>query len=252
MATNDAVADAKAASAGGETAAGKKPNGWVGHLKIVAFAFLPDFLQKIIEGGALKTLLIVFGVLVVLPLALLLLAGIWLTLLGSVEVAGIAAIRKAFLDVVQTGLSMEEVASRSHGRLDYLHLFDIELKPKNVNSKEVRLTLERGQKAAIDLRLVEFQADRQDCSVSEDDVDLVDVLLGDRMVTTMRKANEPDPIWIDEEWWRREGAKFEKGRSVQRLTFRLTKDVKKAACGRVHVEGSVRVFKDLVPGSAKN
>lgn len=218
-------------------------------LKALIFLFLPSKYQAIIEKGLLKLVAMLFLVFVIVPPLVTFLAAFWLKSLANIDLPVIKELRTAYLEVINEGFSIEEVASRSNARLDYLQLFDIDFQPKR-SSKDLRITLYPGQKAALDFRLVAFKADQPDCSLPEDDIELVSVMLGDQIVWTVGQDANID-FQIGKDWWKKNLNKFDPNSPIQRLTFKLTESARKLTCGRVHIEGSVRVFKDMFPGSAQ-
>jgi len=210
----------------------------------------PDSVKQIIEKGLLRALVILVVVTVVLPPAIVLLAAYWLKALGGIDNKAVTAFRSAYLEVIEDGFSIEEVATRSNVRLDYFQLFEYDLSPRQMPVKELRLSLEPRQKAAIQLRTVTFKALDATCSLpeAEADVELVTVSLGDRPIRTLRQDSDAT-IDIGRPWWRDNADQFGDDDLVQRLSFRLTQRAREIlTCGSVHLEGSVQVFKDLLTG----
>jgi hypothetical protein len=221
---------------------------WTQEIRDVVVGLLPGTLKSIVEKGLLRALLVIIAVVVVLPPLVVLLAAFWLRMLGKVDGSTANALRTAYLQVITEGFSIEEIAARSNVRLDYLQLFEYELRPKFVPVKELRLSLEPRQKAEIDFRLVTFTADTPSCTLPENDVELISVFLGEQLIRTLRQESNTT-IRIGRNWWQEHGARFDEDDLVQRLSFRLTDQAKQFTCGRVRIEGSVRVFKDLLPVS---
>lgn len=212
-------------------------------LKDLMFLFLPGKLQAIREKGLLKLFAMSFVVLFVVPPLVAFLAALWLKELAKVDVPVVKELRAAYLDVINEGFTIEEVASRSNARLDYLQLFDFDFQPKRT-SKDLRITIYPGQKAVLDFRLVAFKADQPDCSLPEEDIQLVSVMLGDQVFWTVGQDANID-FHIGKDWWKKNLSKFDPNIPIQKLTFKLTESARKLTCGRVHIEGSVRVFKDM-------
>jgi len=223
---------------------------WTEQCAQLLVALLPEWLKKIVEKGLLHIFLVVLAVVVVLPPLVVLLAATWLYLLGNVDIGIVKAIRSAYLDVIQGGFSIEEVASRSNIRLDYLQLFGFDLRPKVEHDKELRLSLEPNQKAAIDIWLITYTSDEPACSVPERDIELISVFLGDQLIRTLKQGSN-FTIVLGKNWWQDHVGKFGDDDLVQRLSFKLTTPAKALTCGRIRIEGSVRVFKDLLLTSTK-
>jgi hypothetical protein len=221
---------------------------WSEQIKKVFVEFLPSPLKNIVERGLLRALLVLILVIVVLPPLVALLAAYWLGLLANVERA--EGLRVAYLKVIHDGFSIEEVASRSNVRLDYQQLFEFDLRPKTNPSREIRWSLERTQKAAIDVRVVAFKADDPSCTLPEEDLELVTVFIGDQPLRTLKQEFSAT-IEIDKDWWQANAPKFSGNDLVQRLSFKLTAGARQLTCGRAHIEGSVRVFKDIYTQSPK-
>jgi len=206
-------------------------------------SFLPRPLGDAIQKGLLPALLLVFTAIAAVPLLIVLLAALWLKVLSSIDVPGITALRNSYLQVVNEGFSIEQVAARSNARLDYLQLFEYELKPKRT-LKELRLSLRPMQKAAITMQSISFVADDPSCTLPENDIDLVSVSLGDQVLKTFRSESNVH-VMIGENWWREHQKNFDDDDAVQRLTFKLTDQARQLKCGQVRIEGNVEVFKDL-------
>ena len=223
---------------------------WTDEIKQVVIVFLPGPLKPIVQNGLLVPFLALVGIVVVLPPVLVLLAAFWLRLLGGIDVKVVRALRDGYVDVVEKGFAIDEIAARSNIRLDYLQLFDYDLKPQHVReaSKEMRLSLKPWQKALIIFRTITLTAEEQTCTLPEDIPDLVAVSLGDQPIRTLGPDSNIT-IDIGKRWWRDHADKFGDDDLVERLSFKLTDQARHLACGQVHIEGSVEVFKDLVPAS---
>jgi len=214
----------------------------------VVFLFLPGNARDIFQKGLLKPLIFLVFVVAILPLLMAFLAGFWLKGLGNIDVAVIKNLRLAYLEVLQDGFSFEEVASRSNARLDYFQWFEADLQPGAKTFKEFRISIQPRQKAAITYKTVTYKADTPNCSLPEEEIDLISVFLGEQLIETLpQQTNSNHTFEIGKSWWARNMPKFDSDEVVQRLSFKLTNEAKKLPqCGRVHVEGSVSVFKDLV------
>lgn len=226
----------------------RKRTSWLAQSKDVLIRFLPSQLRDIVERGLLKAFLVLVVIVVVLPPMILLVAAFWVKQLGGTNIGWIRELRNAYLEVIYTGFSIEEVASRSNTRLDYFQLFEYDLRPKSAPSKEMRISIQPRQKAAIDFKVITFKADNEGCAIPEDDIELVSVSLGEQPVRTLRQESNMT-IEIAKNWWESNVKKFDSDDLVQRLSFRLTEQAKQMTCGRIHIEGSVRVFKDLFPAA---
>lgn len=222
----------------------------------VIFLFLPGNAKEIFQKGLLKPLIFLVFLFGVLPLLMAFLAAFWLKELGRTDIAVIKNLRLAYLEVIQDGFSFEEVASRSNVRLDYFQWFEADLKPPgstaNVPSaktfKEFQISIQPRQKAAITIKTVTYKADTPNCSLPEEEIDLVSVFLGEQLIETLPQLTGSDrTLNINKKWWEQNMPKFNSDDVVRRLSFKLTDNAKKLPqCGRVHVEGSVSVFKDLL------
>lgn len=213
-------------------------------LRDVLLRLVPKPLAEIIERGLLRAFLLLVAGVLVLPLTVVLLAAILLSAAADSNIPGIRGLRVAYLDLINKGFSIEEVAARSNVRLDYLQLFEYDLGPRNP-SKEIRLGLNIGQKAAIDIRLVRFIADSPECTIPETDLELLQISLGGQSLRTLTQDSSGTTISIGAPWWQRHGSEFGEDDLVQRLTFRLADAPRHLACGKVHIEGGVQVYKDV-------
>lgn len=219
---------------------------WRSQLQAALVTLLPGTLQAIVEKGLLRAFAWLLLALFVLPLLVVFLAAFWLRQLAGIDHPAAQALRQAYLEVIAEGFSIEEVASRANVRLDYLQLFDYDLRPRTAPSKDLRIAIHPRQKAALDFRLVTFKSDERDCSLPEEDIPLVSVFLDEQLVRTLGEdANVT--VELGRNWWQAHQGSFESGQLIQKLSFRLTDPAKKLPCGKIHLEGSVRVFKDLLP-----
>ena len=221
----------------------------INEIKDVVIGLLPEKLKQIFERGLFKAFLVLIFVFVLLPPLIVLLAAFWLNLLGTVETTAIKSLRNAYLESIYEGFSIEAMASRSNVRLDYLQLFEYDLRPKNAPYKELIISILPGQKAAIEVRTVAFKVDNKvdkpNCSLPEGDIDLVSVSLGDVHIRTFKQESNRI-IKITKSWWDTNLAQFDSSESEQRLLFKLSEPARHLPCGLIHIEGSISVFKDLL------
>lgn len=218
---------------------------WTNQIKELLTTLSPGWLKPIIEKGLLKTAVASFAIVLVLPPLVVLLAAFSLQLLGTLDNRLVRALREEYLRVIEKGFSIDAVAARSNINLDYLQLFEHDLRPKLAPSKELRLSLKPWQKARILFRTIVFTADDPLCTLPESDFDLVTVSLGDQSIRTLG-AESNITIDIGRQWWTEHANKFGDDDLVERLSFRLTERARQLTCGRVHVEGTVEVFKDIL------
>jgi hypothetical protein len=215
-------------------------------IKRVLIEFLPRPVKEMFEKGLLKAFLIVIFVVVVLPPLVAFLAAFWLKQFGKFDAEVIKGLRNAYLEVIQDGFSFEEFAARSNTRLDYFQWFEADLQPKRKTFKEFRINIQPRQKAAISFKTITVKAESPTCSLPEDEIDLVSIFLGDQLIKTVKQDSNVN-FKIDQEWWKENS---EADETVQRLSFKLTDQAKLLPeCGRVHLEGSISVFKDLLPAA---
>ncbi len=218
----------------------------------VVLAFLPSQLREIVKQGLLKTLLVLATVIVVLPPAIVMLAAFWVKQLNGVDIDAVRSLRASYVRVVQEAFSFEEVAARSNVRLDYFQWLTAEFQPKVKTFKEFRISIQRRQKAQINVQTVTYKANDPSCSIPEEDIELVSVHLGGELIRLLKQVSNSElTIPINDHWWKAHGEKFDPDEPAQRLTFQLTKEAKGLPeCGRIFVEGSISVFKDVFPGAS--
>jgi hypothetical protein len=214
----------------------------------VVLLFLPGYAREIFHKGLLRPLAFLVFMIAVLPLLMAFLAGFWLKQLGHLDIAVIKNLRLAYLEIIQDGFSFEEVASRSNARLDYFQWFEADLPPNGKTFKEFPIIIQPRQKASISVKTVTYKAETPNCSLPEEEIDLVSVFLGEQLIKTVKElTNSNFTIEIGKNWWARNMPNFDSDEVPQRLSFKLTDEAKKLPqCGRVHVEGSVSLFKDLL------
>lgn len=222
-------------------------DGLVRQIYKLLVGLLPKPLRDIFEQGLLTALIVVVMALVVVPTLVPLVAAFWMRLLGGMQNSAAKGLRDAYLEVLYEGFAIEEVAARSNARLDYLQVFDADLKPKTAPSREFQVNIVPRQKAIIDVRVVAFSSETPGCSVPEDDMELVAVSLGGQLIRTLKR--EPKTIKLSQKWWETNAEALESEDHTSRLTFRLADPVRALTCGQVHIEGSLLVFKDLFPES---
>jgi hypothetical protein len=231
------------------SSAGKPPDanpspGFRSRISAVIVALLPSKFQQIVEKGLLSVLISLVLALVVAPPLIVLLTAFWMSLLGKIDNPAVGALRNAYLEVLHQGFTIEEVASRSNARLDYLQTFAYDLKPKVSPSRVLQISIQHGQKVAIDFRVVAFKADKPTCSLPEDDIDLVSVALGSGRVGSLKRDTRRT-LTIGAPWWKRHGEDVDPEDQSPDLSFSLTEQARELTCGQLHIEGSVRVYKDL-------
>jgi hypothetical protein len=208
---------------------------------------LPGWLNKLLEDeGLLRLALWVAFAVVVLPLVLALLAAFWLTQLARFDNPLATGLRSWYLETINDGFSIEEMSARSHARLDYLQLFDYELqRGKPSARRELRISLQARQKMTLDFRRVKLVADGPACSLPEAPIPLLQVSLGERPLTTLRE-DASQRFEVTGGWWDQNAKEFARDAAEQALSFELSDEVKALPCGIVRVEGSLRVFKNLL------
>lgn len=150
--------------------------------------------------------------------------------------------------MIQEGFSVEEVASRSHTRLDYFQLVSEDLYPR-MPSKDLRISIQERQKAVIDITDIVFVATGPGCSLPEGNMDVVIVTLGGHPVGQPQKEHAKAQLMVGERWWANylQTSAADTSEGVEQLSFRLTDGVRRLSCGQIHIQGSVSVFKDLLP-----
>jgi hypothetical protein len=234
-----------------DAAAAPEPRGLLGSTwerwrRLLAL-ILPGWLSKLLEDeGLLKLAAWTFAALVVLPLVLALLAAFWLVQFKRLDHPVAHSLRHWYLETINEGFSIEEMSARSHARLDYLQLFDYDLqRGKPSARRELRISLQPRQKAQLDFRRVKLVSDGPNCSVPEEPIPLVQVTLGNRPLVTLHEDNNV-PVHVTGAWWHQHAAAFAADASEHSLSIELTDAVKGLRCGSVRVEGSLRVFKNLL------
>lgn len=218
----------------------------VGKIQDVVFAFLPAPVQRLRDKGLLNMLLSMVFVVVILPPLLAYLAAFWVKQLGNVDSDVARGVRKEIITMIDQGFSFAEVASKSNSRLDYFQLLEIDLKAKKKPWNEVRISIQRNQRAVIDITSVRFVADDASCTIPENLGDVVEISLGGRVISRLREGNNFEAAELSEEWWREFGSTSAKNAEFQRLSFNLIGKAGEASCGSGSVEGAVMVFKDLL------
>ena len=227
---------------------------WWLRLRELFRPFLPDWANRLVDGGLLKLALGVVGLVFVLPLVMALLAASWLSVLKGIDRSYVAGPLSWYLDVINDGFSIEEVSRRSNKRLDYLQTFafSFQLDGRNRTTHwEMPIIVYPRQRAEFRVKIANLHATSEDCSVPERTIDLVDVSLGGKLVATLRDESS-EPTLLKESWW----SAFLRGRDVndstplQTLTFDLAPAAAEYKCGEVRVEGSLGVFKDFVKTTA--
>lgn len=215
---------------------------WAQQFRDVATTFLPDRLRTIVERGLLKAFAVALTIVVVLPPALVLLAAFWLHLLGKIDWTFVQDARQSYIQFVERGFSLEELATRGNARLDYLQTFEFDLNRKLLPNKVLHLSLNPYQKTTLIFRRIAFTADAPECTLPESDLKLVDVSLGNQLVRTL-KTDANVNISIGKQWWSAHATSFGDD-PLDQLSFSLSDAVRQLKCGSVHVEGTVEVFKD--------
>ncbi len=223
-------------------------------LKETIVLFLPPPLRQAVEKGLFQTLVWLCLAVIVLPPLIALLAAFWLNQLGKFQSPFLQHLRTEYLSVIQEGFSMEEVAARSNVRLDYLQLFDYDLQPSgSLFRKSIAIDLAEYQKAAIDIKTVDYffrgaddSSSNPDCSLPEDIDEPVIVSLNGEEIAKLR-VNTPRTIEIRSNTWARLLESSDDTGSMRTLEFELTEEAKRVKCGQARVAGGIRVFKDLVP-----
>lgn len=220
---------------------------WLGDMWRAVLAVLPPFARRVIEAGLLRGMLLLAAVFVVLPLVLALLAAFWLVQSKKIDNEALAGLRSWYLKTIDEGFSIEEVSARSHARLDYLQLFSYELEPGRATARrELSIGLQRWQKAELDIRRVEWMPRDRDCSLSEEPLVLLNVAIGGRPLGTLRKDDANRVLVLDAAWWKRESPNMDDAGSGV-LSVELADAARAVTCARVHVEGGLKVFKNLFP-----
>ena len=196
-----------------------------------------------------KPLLVAFAVIVVLPLAWAFLAAQWLALLKDVDNTAVAGVRTWYLETINEGFSIEDVSSRSHARLDYLHLIRHDLVPRKASARlEMPISLQPWQRFELEFNWVEPSSlpGQRLCELPEQPLDLVHVLLNGVPLATLPKG--ASTVKVESPWWTRHDPSFPKGSTVQSLSVRLTAEAVEQlpACAMVRVEGGLRVYKTLL------
>lgn len=226
---------------GGSTAT---RSGLLGRFKALALVFAPRQVQQIQEKGLGRLLVQTVLVLVVLPPVVALLAAFWLKQWGRIESPLVQQARKDFLSVIQEGFSMEEVATRSHSRLDYLQLFDYDLHSRSFR-KQIEIDLVPLQRARIDIESVNMYATESDCSLPEGDIDLVTIELDGDLIGTVRNGSG-ESIPVGPNYWKRFMARSDRQDDPSRtLEFKLTDEAREITCAHVRIVGHLKVSKDL-------
>lgn len=232
----------------------QKGASWWLRLRELFRPFLPDWANKLVDGGLLKLALGVVGVVFVLPLVMALLAASWLSVLKGIDKSYVAGPLGWYLDVINDGFSIEEVSRRSNKRLDYLQTFafSFQLDGRNRTTHwEMPIIVYPRQRAEFRVKVANLHSTDMECSVPERTIDLVNVSLGGKLVATLRDEST-EPTLLKESWW----SAFLRGRDVndatplQSLTFDLAPAAAEFKCGEVRVEGSLGVFKDFVKTTA--
>lgn len=201
---------------------------------------------------ASKPVLLALAVVVPLPLLVAFLAAYWLALLKDVQNPAVAGLRSWYLETINKGFSIEEVSSRSHGRLDYLHLIGYDMVPRKFSARvDMPISLQAWQKFELEFQWVEpskLPSEAQ-CELPEEAIDLVQVLLNGAALGTLQKGARI--LQIDAPWWQANQAFFVRDSRVQTLSLRLTEQAAAAlpSCAQVHVAGSLRVYKTMLQPS---
>jgi len=222
--------------------------GLLKQVREVVIGFLPRQLKDVLDKGLFKAFLLLIFVAVLLPPLLAFLAAFWLKQLGTLDNGFAKALRAGVLQMIQEGFSVEEVASRSNARLDYFQPIDVTLAPKLAPSKDLRISIQQRQKAAIDFSSVRFIATDPSCTLPESDGDLFSVSLGGKTVAAL-KENETSSISIGPNWWADYLKDHDSDDPLQHVSFRVTEQVRAMTCGQIHIDGSIRVFKDILQAS---
>jgi hypothetical protein len=218
-------------------------------MKDVALGLLPRQLREVFERGLLKGLLLLVLLIVVAPPLLAFLAAFWLKELGTFHNPLATSLRSQVLEMIQDGFSVEEVASRSNTRLDYFQLFSPDLFPK-IPSSDLRISIQQRQKAVVDITDIVFVTTGPTCSLPESNMDLVVVSLGGQPLGPPQKEHSRARLVVGKNWWDNYLRTSDTDDDFQQLSFRVTEPVRALSCGQIHVQGSVSVFKDLLPGIA--
>ena len=126
-------------AAGLPVAQATKP--WRERLLDVVVAFTPKWVSELRGKGLLRAFVLGVSLAVIVP-PLMMISGAYL--IGELQRfdSPIAtAVRNSMLNVIHDGLSFEEVASRSHARLDYMQWFELRLVPRKRPIRELRISL---------------------------------------------------------------------------------------------------------------
>ncbi|MEI6707615.1 MAG: hypothetical protein WCK96_10830 [Methylococcales bacterium] len=224
---------------------------WLKKIKEAFIELLPEPLKSICEKGLLSAFFYLLIVVVVIPPIIVFLTAFGLKQLASIDNSFISAIRTAYLDIIYEGFSIEEVASRSNKRLDYIQLFEYRLdieKPAQ-RSKEVGIDIYPGQKIEIEFRNIRIDPPQLNCILPDENIPLVSIFLEDEDDNFKRiktfKRNDPTFFKVEKDWWDKHKDSFDQGNKIRRLYFKVTDEAKKYGCGIVYIEGNIRVFKDI-------
>lgn len=215
-------------------------------LRDILLEFLPPPFKSILNRGLGKMLLLSMLAVFVGPPLIVLAAAFLFGYLRHLQAPLIRAARTAYLEQIYEGFSIDEFSSRSNVRLDYYQVLEVELGIKKLSRVEIPISIQRGQKVAIDFRIVKLMPDSRGCSLTEDSLDLVSVSLDNHSIRTLGELDSGITAEISEKWWKAYEVDIEDGTPVGPLLFSTTEQAKNLRCGKIRVEAAIRVFKDIV------
>lgn len=210
-------------------------------------------------GKAVKILVKWGGVrvvhaLLIYPLWIAFLVGLWLTLWAQIPLTYSKTARDAYVNLIQQGFSVGEVAEstsrRDNSLIDYVQTVDFDLTPKLVQ-RTVKLAIEPNRlvKLAVDL-----EEGTTKCSSSEVEIGGKKVEPGLSIFAVSQRVHVGTVIFrggpkaerfsLDQQWWSDNKRFFEQNNDRPiALVLRRTDDGRATACPNVRGTLEVRVFK---------
>jgi len=228
-----------------------------GKLWSLVCIFLPDKFKEVQNQNLLPLLAFVIVILTVVPLLLVFLASFWLSL--AKDITGLKELRAWYLFGVREGFGIdEEINNREtvqNSRLDYLQPVDYWLERQNHSPNvyadpTIQLRLKKGQRAILEFDEVTLERPVDGACVlpfEDSQRELLKVSIGGTVIKTFRQNFSRDTAFeLNQKTWKTFQEHF--------LVDPMDQDIVRAdlkmepmleGCGRIHVVGTLSIFKNV-------